>query len=217
MKKTIITLILTATMVFTLTSCGQVAEAMETYNERKELVDHLKEEVGDEKSIRIDGDNEAEIDLDAAINDALEADGAQMIDNEGDLRFDIPEDFSYNTETGVYTTRDAMANFSYDTMDNDGSFIWLTKEDYEAALEEEYTRLMQQEIDMTITSWEKVTVDGYEAIRYSVEYDIVGIHMCETQFIINGTDKMHFFTHTQNGITKYNDALLAMEETLRFE
>ena len=78
--------------------------------------------------------------------------------------------------------------------------------------------MYQEDVDINMLSWEEITIDGYEAVRYEMSMMVLGNEIAETQIVINGDEKLHFFTHSHNCKTDiYNDELVELEKSLRFE
>lgn len=214
MKKRIDIILMMLFVAVSMTACGDAFRLMSNYDEAQ---DTLEAQLESDTGLEVVGENQG-IDLEDAINDALEANGATMMETEGDLKFDVPEGFVYNQEQRVYKSADSLASINYVTSNNDGNFDLLTQAELEEELEVEMTALLGVETNITITSWENISVDGYEAIRYTANYKIGDLTtIYETQIMINGTKKYHFVTYSQNSTTKYTEVFEAFEETLRFE
>lgn len=138
-------------------------------------------------------------------------------ESEGVLTFDIPEEFVYDDARGVYFGPDGIANINYNSVENDGSFRKVTQSSMEKALEEGYADAFGENIDITITGWEKTEVDGYDALLYSWEYDFAGYEFLQIQVMINGTDYFHYVTLTDTVGSEYADDFRASVNTMTFE
>ncbi len=125
---------------------------------------------------------------------------------EGELKFTAPEGFSYVAEEDMYYSEDQFANLNYITTENDGSFRVVTKAYMEENLESQLSAQFGETLDIKIENWNEITVDGYEAVDYTMSYEISGLELEQRQVIINGTDNYHYVTFTQLGGSDYNSA-----------
>lgn len=141
-------------------------------------------------------------------------------ESEGTLIYSIPEDFVYDQASGCYVSPDypyVYTNINYYSQPNDGSFRTLTQRNVEGMFEEVLSAQLQENIDITITRWEKTEIDGYDAIIYSLEYVVSGLDCKQTQVAINGTDNFHYVTFTDYGDYVYEDAFMESISSWEFE
>ena len=140
--------------------------------------------------------------------------------SEGSLMFDVPAGFEYNTEVRCYlgpNYPDELANINYYSYENDGTFGVLTETSIESAMEESLSESFLEDIDITITEWEKTKVDGYKAFVYSYEFESGGIGYEQMQVAINGKDYIHYVTFTDYAGTSYKDEFYTCIKNMRFE
>lgn len=192
MKKKLLALLLMTALAVSVTACGGTTRNDRDYD-----------------------DMESDFDED----DADEEDEEEVAESEGTLVFDVPEGFSYDAESMQYlsTTADEVANINYITNPNDGSFHTTTADMMEEALESTLSGVYGETIDLTMTKWDDIEVDGYEAVQYQVEYLFSGIEVIQMQVIVNGVDNLHFVTFTYLEQEGYADAFEACVDSLRFE
>lgn len=138
-------------------------------------------------------------------------------DDEGTLQFDVPEGFTYDEKSTLYISQDGLANINYIAKENDGSFPMMTQMLVEMGIESSLSTQLGTEVDITIVSWEETEVDGYEALRYSITYTVEEIYIEQTQFVVNGTKKLHSLTFTEMENADYENDFTVCEQTLRFE
>lgn len=211
MKKKLLAVIMMAVLALSVTACG--GGVLDIAKDVNDAVNSSKEDK--------ENDTEDDVNIEDSINDALdnseEVEEDTTAESEGTLTFTVPEGFVYDESSQLYNSPDYLGNINYLTMDNDGSFNMVTKALMEMGLESQLTSQFGSEVDITVTSWEDVTVDGYEAIRYSISYELSGISVVQTQIIINGTEKLHYLTFTEMNNSGYADEFAACEETMKFE
>ena len=197
MKKKILALLLMTALAVSVTACGERTSNDRDYDDRESDFDEDEESDDDE-------DDEDEV---------------EVAESEGTLVFDVPEGFTYDAESMQYlsTSEDEVANINYITNPNDGSFHDTTSAMMEEALEETLTGVYGETIDLTMTKWDSIEVDGYEAIQYQVEYLFSGIEVVQMQVIVNGTDNLHFVTFTYLEQEGYADEFEACVDSFRFE
>ena len=87
----------------------------------------------------------------------------------------------------------------------------------ESAMEESLSESFLEDIDITITEWEKTKVDGYKAFVYSYEFESGGIGYEQMQVAINGKDYIHYVTFTDYAGTSYKDEFYTCIKNMRFE
>lgn len=158
-----------------------------------------------------------DLNLEDSINDALESNDEAMKEDEGELKFDVPEGFVYDDKTRLYTSQDGLGNINYLVKNNDGSFSMTTQMLMEMGLESSLSSQLGVEVDITIVSWEETEVDGYEALRFSITYTVEEIFIEQTQIVVNGTKNLHFLTFTEMENADYENDFTVCEQTLRFE
>lgn len=140
--------------------------------------------------------------------------------SEGALMFDVPAGFVYNSEVRCYlgpNYPDELANINYYSYENDGTFGILTKEIVEMTMEESLSESFLEDIDITLTRWEKTKVDGYKAFIYSYEFENGGIGYEQTQIVINGKDYIHYVTFSDYIDSPYTDEFDRCIKNMRFE
>jgi len=194
MKKKILALLLMTALAVSVTACGERTSNDRDYDDRESDFDEDEESDDDEDEV-------------------------EVAESEGTLVFDVPEGFTYDAESMQYlsTSEDEVANINYITNPNDGSFHDTTSAMMEEALEETLTGVYGETIDLTMTKWDSIEVDGYEAIQYQVEYLFSGIEVVQMQVIVNGTDNLHFVTFTYLEQEGYADEFEACVDSFRFE
>ena len=193
MKKKILALLLMAALAVSVTACG-----------------------GTTSDNNVSDDVEADVDEDV---DADEEEEEEEPKSEGVLVFDVPESLVFDEANNQYvsTEEGVLANINYITNPNDGSLATTTKEMMEEALEPSLSSTYGTTIDLEITKWDSIKVDGYDAVSYQMEYDYSGMKVIQAQVIVDGTEKLHFVTFTYLEQEDFADEVAACIDSFRFE
>ena len=198
MKKKILALLLMSALAVSVTACGGTSSNDRDFDD-------------------VEMDEDEEVDAEADENDEVAEE--EVAKSEGVLVFDAPENMVFDEENNQYvsTEEGVLANINYITNPNDGSFDTTTKEMMEEALEPSLSSVYGETIDLDITKWEYIEVDGYDAIVYEFEYMFSGMKVIQAQVIVDGTDNLHFVTFTYLEQEDFGDEVEACIDSFRFE
>lgn len=198
MKKKILALLLMIALAVSVTACGGTSSNDRDFDD-------------------VEMDEDEEVDAEADENDEVAEE--EVAKSEGVLVFDAPENMVFDEENNQYvsTEEGVLANINYITNPNDGSFDTTTKEMMEEALEPSLSSVYGETIDIDITKWEYIEVDGYDAIVYEFEYMFSGMKVIQAQVIVDGTDNLHFVTFTYLEQEDFGDEVEACIDSFRFE
>lgn len=198
MKKKILALLLMSALAVSVTACGGTSSNDRDFDD-------------------VEMDEDEEVDAEADENDEVAEE--EVAKSEGVLVFDAPENMVFDEENNQYvsTEEGVLANINYITNPNDGSFDTTTKEMMEEALEPSLSSVYGETIDIDITKWEYIEVDGYDAIVYEFEYMFSGMKVIQAQVIVDGTDNLHFVTFTYLEQEDFGDEVEACIDSFRFE
>ena len=204
MKKKILALLLMTALAVSVTACGDTSS-----NDR------------DFDDVEMDEDEETDEDedVDAEADEKDEVVEDEVAKSEGVLVFDAPANMVFDEENNQYvsTEEGVLANINYITNPNDGSFDTTTKEMMEEALEPSLSSLYGETIDLDITRWDYIEVDGYDAVVYEFEYMFSGMKVIQAQVIVDGTENLHFVTFTYLEQENFGDEVEACIDSFRFE
>lgn len=214
MKKKLLIMTLACALVFSMSACSS-EELGQLKDTLSDLSENLEAESGQEDL------QEALEALEAleSVLDEMDAENESSAEAElGTFTFDIPAGFVETTE-GYYAPESGLesSSINYLTQPNDGSFYQvggaIMSESIELQLESTY------DIDLTINLVEEefFEIDGVEAFKYTVEYDLMDFHFKQTQVIIDDPENFHFVTCTIVDNENYQEAFDAFLESLRFE
>lgn len=134
----------------------------------------------------------------------------------GELTYDIPADFTETSE-GVYGADGAFSNINVLSYPNDGSFGSASAEVLAGAIETQLETEMGMDLDISIDSEETYEINGRDAMKYSISYEVMGAVFSQTQCIIEDGEELHFITYTSIGDEGYEDDFNASLDSIRFE
>ena len=227
MKKKILATIMMTVLALGVTACGGgvvgvVQDLEKKENEKQQATEVEDVEIDLEDAVN-DAIEEQEQDTDVVVEDTSDDTAEDMglftdeVGSEGTLTFTVPEGFTYLEDSQLYNSPDSLGNIIYQTMENNGSFAFITQSLMETGLESSLGTQFGMTIDITFLSWENITVEGYDAIRYSISYEVSGIPVVQTQIVISGTDNLHYLTFTEMNNSGYQDDFAACEASMKFE
>ena len=198
MKKKILALLLMSALAVSVTACGGTSSNDRDFDD-------------------VEMDEDEEVDAEADENDEVAEE--EVAKSEGTLVFDAPANMVFDEENNQYvsTEEGVLANINYITNPNDGSFDTTTKEMMEEALEPSLSSVYGETIDLDITRWDYIEVDGYDAVVYEFEYMFSGMKVIQAQVIVDGTENLHFVTFTYLEQENFGDEVEACIDSFRFE
>lgn len=137
-------------------------------------------------------------------SEALNEAGLDSALADGDLvtrgiTFEAPEGFEASPEVpGLYVPKrypiDA-SNLVYNELDADYTLQMMDEGYFEELVEQGFAAQYGSAIDVDITEYEHIKIDGVPAIRLMAEYDLEGNHVTSLMIIINGS-RTYTLTYT---------------------
>lgn len=114
--------------------------------------------------------------------------------------FDLPEGFVESEDmAGMYVTDryplDASTIY-YTAMEQDKSLQLMTEETFKEQTQESLKQAYEEDITVTIDSFESTKIDGYPAFRILCHYRVGGIQLTQLQYAINA-DKSYMVIYSQ--------------------
>ena len=154
-------------------------------------------------------DEDKEQDEDEKKNDKADEDDIENSDDRedekrvvsGTIEFDLPEGFVDSGNEGMWITETYptdTSNIVYTSAEDDPVGIDFTSKRYEESVEAQYTAV-GYEVDLTVDSFEKIEVDGFEAVKIVSTSVISGIEIHQIQYSIQIGKTTASITFTQNG------------------
>lgn len=216
MKKKLLAVLLTAMLAVFVTACGSSEEADAAVTEAAEETIVAEEATEEAETETVVEEKEARaVETTEAVEETEAASEAEA-ELTGTLVFDVPEGFSESSE-GVYNVEGKYSNINKMSLPNDGSFGMLTTEMLIETIEKQLEAQTETDVEITLVSDEYYEIDGREALKYEISYDINGITISQIQCIISDTEKLHFITYSDLAGEGYADAFKASLDSIRFE
>lgn len=150
--------------------------------------------------------------------DAMYENG-DILSEEEEFVFDMPEGFEYSEEDEMYMSTDSYAGMFYE---KELGTIGLTDSESDRKLVEDMLKLMlgfsyDEEIDIDITEWEETEVDGHQALYYVAEVEYCGVTITFMQYMVQGTLNTHTLYFMEIGELYYWDQFEECIASIRFE
>lgn len=136
----------------------------------------------------------------------------------GTFTFDIPEGFAEAGEN-YYSPEDTtkFSNINYLNENNDGSFAELTTDMLVEASKTSLEAYYGETVDIQLTDSRFYTIQGCDALRYTIEYTLAGTKLIQTQCIVDAPDLLHFVTYTEIDDEGFLDVFEDSIASIRFE
>ena len=140
-------------------------------------------------------------------------------DESEELTCVLPDGFeAYPDEEGLYVHKSFpkdVSTISYVISESDA--VEITKEMLEADLEADYLEAYGDDVDVKISEFENVRVDGRRSLRIKLEYEFKGVEYEQLMCLIyNGADA-HVLNFTQEKGGKWTEEFEACVESIAFE
>lgn len=204
MKRKLLVGMMVAVLAFAMTACGGTQDTVNQSDEQsvEDTVESLEEE-SEETSVE-------------ESSDAVEEEAVLT----GELTFDVPEGFEFDAQSNTYNyTADATvaANINLNSIASDGSFSMVTKELMATALEAQLESVFGSDITLNIPVYENIEISGRPAVKYTISYEINGVVLEQTQYMIDDGDYYRYVTLTRQGDDAFADIFEAAGNSIRFE
>lgn len=136
----------------------------------------------------------------------------------GTFTFDIPEGF-VELSDGYYEHENGLdlSTINYLTQPNDGSFYQVGGQILVEATEAQLETMYGVDITIILSDEEFYKIDGVDAFKYSIEYDLMDFHFKQTQVIVDDPETFHFVTCTLIDDEDYAEVFNTFIDSLRFE
>lgn len=187
MKKKLLAVTLSMVMCFAVTACGD-KEAETTVESTESVVETIEESDIVEESVI--GEETTETTEEAAETTETESSEEAAIPQ---ISLEIPEGFEEQSE-GVYMNMEDGANIMYVTYEGAGGEF-----PEEEVFVEQFQASLADGAEITVDSYEKITVSGYDALRISMTFNVDGTTGSQTQIMISGDTFYGLAAFTQQG------------------
>lgn len=154
---------------------------------------------------------------DAEIN----TDQEEYINDESEeLTCVLPDGFKeYPDEEGLYVYKNFPkdpSTISYVISESDTT-AEITKESLKADLEADYLEAYGDQVDIEITEFQNIKIDGRKSLSIKMEYEFKGVAYEQLMYVIyNGAD-LHVLNFTQEKDGKWSEKFKACADSIAFE
>lgn len=203
-RGSVLVLILTIGTLLLITGCGK-KEAVETQartTDMTEQVTLLTPEQTSASMAQMEIDEETRQELTAELLEENNMDTSVMEPKRTTkgCTFDLPEGFEESEEMAdVYVTGrypiDASSIY-YTAMDQDTSLQLMTQETFTEQTQESLRQTYEEDIEVSVDSFESIKIDGYPAFRILCHYQVENIQITQLQYAINA-DKSYMIIYSQ--------------------
>lgn len=136
-------------------------------------------------------------------------DDEQPVFGEAELVCSIPEGFeAYEGDEGLYVHKSYpsdLSSISYVISESEEDVSAIEKNDYKKMLEEDFYESYGDEVDVSITEYEKIKVDGRNGLKIKLDYAFKGIEYEELIYMIYNGDESHIVCYTQEKDGKWTE------------
>lgn len=190
MKKKLLAVTLSMVMCFAVTACGE-KETEATVETTESVVETIEEsDIVEESVIGEETTVEESTEVETATEESTEASDEAAVPQ---ISVEVPEGFEEQSE-GVYMNMEDGANIMYITYEGAGGEF--PEED---AFVEEFKASLADEAEVTVDTYEKTTVCGYDALRISMTFNMDGTTGTQTQIMITSDTFYGIVAFTQQG------------------
>ena len=138
-----------------------------------------------------------------------------------DVLFTPPEGFTQAEDGSMVYTAEDGSNIQVQFQDVDTAGMSTATDtqqlaaDMEAELESQFSEMVGEDVDVTISECSLVAVDGMPGIRVATSYNLAGVPVSQLSYTISA-DGIYTFTFTQMGDAGWMDAFEASAQTIDF-
>ena len=157
-------------------------------------------------------------------NDTLDEEDSQeeasVVFTDADLTCTLPKGFEAQPdEPGLYvhkTYPTDSSTISYVISESDYDISDVSKEEFKQDLEEDFYVTYGDQIDVNITQYEKITVDGRNGLRIMMTYEFKGVEYEQLMYMLYNGNESHILNFTQEQGGKWMDEFEKCGETIAF-
>lgn len=209
-------LLVTGMLLTTMVGCG---------NKNQESTDVVVESAVDNTtadSDSIQAELEKEIEELPPLEEAVQAEkvtGEEAVYEPAEISCSIPSGFVADSEEpGLYLHKSYpkdVSSISYVISESDENISEIKLEDYREALEADFLDAYGDEVLVSITQYDKITVDKRPGLKIKLNYEFKGVVYEQLIYMIyNGTES-HVLSYTQEKDGKWMEKFEASGDTIR--
>ena len=133
----------------------------------------------------------------------------EAVYGEAELVCTIPKDFkAYDGDEGLYVHKSYpsdLSSISYVISESEEDVSLIEKNEYKQMLEDDFYEAYGDEVEVTITKYEKIKVDGRPGLKIKLNYEFKGIGYEELVYMIYNGSESHIVCYTQEKDGKWTE------------
>lgn len=136
------------------------------------------------------------------IPDGLDGDDEPpMVFGDADLTMVLPRGFrAYQNEEGLYVHRNYpsdLSTISYVISESDEDITQMKQEEFTDLLEADYYDVYGDNVEIHVTEYEGIQIDGRHGLRIKFEFEFKGIEYEQLMYAIYNGNETHILNYTQ--------------------
>lgn len=149
-----------------------------------------------------------------------EEETASVVFEDADLTCTLPEGFeALPDEPGLYvykTYPTDSSTISYVISESDYDISDVSKEEFKKNLEEDFYNTYGDQVDVNITQYDKITIDGRNGLRIKMDYAFKGVEYEQLMYMLYNGNESHILNFTQEQGGKWMEEFEKCGETIGF-
>lgn len=149
-----------------------------------------------------------------------EEETASVVFEDADLTCTLPEGFeALPDEPGLYvykTYPTDSSTISYVISESDYDISDVSKEEFKKNLEEDFYNTYGDQVDVNITQYDKITIDGRNGLRIKMAYAFKGVEYEQLMYMLYNGNESHILNFTQEQGGKWMEEFEKCGETIGF-
>lgn len=149
-----------------------------------------------------------------------EEETASVVFEDADLTCTLPEGFeALPDEPGLYVYKNYptdSSTISYVISESDYDISDVSKEEFKKNLEEDFYNTYGDQVDVNITQYDKITIDGRNGLRIKMAYAFKGVEYEQLMYMLYNGNESHILNFTQEQGGKWMEEFEKCGETIGF-
>ncbi len=147
-----------------------------------------------------------------------EAEEQSAVFEDAELTCIMPKGFEiYEDDEGFYVHKSYpsdLSNISYIISESEEDISLIEKSEYKKMLEADFYESYGDEVDVSITQYEKIKVDGRNGLKIKLNYQLKKIEYEELIYMIFNGDESHIICYTQEKGGKWMEEFEASGDSI---
>lgn len=195
-------LLLITGLLLTQVGCGN--------KESKESTEVIEESAVDNTTADSDNVQSDVEELPSLVEETEETDDEPVVFGEAELTCSLPQGFkALDGEEGMYVHKsypNDLSSISYVISEDTEDVTLIEQEEYKQMLEEDFYESYGDEVEVIITQYKKIKVDGRNGLKIKLNYEFKGIAYEELIYMIYNGNESHILCYTQEKDGKWAEA-----------